>query len=91
MDDHETGSDTMGSEELLKIMTHKILNRNTEDEILKAFRLSDDHETGSGTIGSEEFFKIMTHIILNRDTEDEILKAFRLLDDHENWRRHHWF
>ena len=55
-------------------MTHEILNQDTEDEILKAFRLTDDHETGTGTIDYEEFFKIITHKILNRDTEDEVLK-----------------
>ena len=26
--------------------THRILNRDSKDEILKAFRLLDDHETG---------------------------------------------
>ena len=56
-----TGGGTIGFEGFLKIMTHKILNRDTEDEILKAFRLLDDHETSSGTIGFEEFFKIITH------------------------------
>ena len=30
----------------LKMMTHKILNRDPKDEILKAFRLFDDDETG---------------------------------------------
>merc|ERR1712087_755394 len=29
-----------------KMMTHKILNRDPKDEILKAFRLFDDDETG---------------------------------------------
>jgi len=62
-------------------MTHKILNRDPKDEILKAFRLFDDD--GSGTIGYEEFLKMMTHKILNRDPKDEILKAFRLFDDDE--------
>jgi len=33
-------------EEFLKMMTHKILNRDPKDEILKAFRLFDDDETG---------------------------------------------
>ena len=28
------------------MMTHKILNRDPKDEILKAFRLFDDDETG---------------------------------------------
>merc|ERR1711966_496245 len=33
-------------EEFQKMMTHKILNRDPKDEILKAFRLFDDDETG---------------------------------------------
>ena len=31
---------------MAKMMTHKILNRDPKDEILKAFRLFDDVETG---------------------------------------------
>eukprot|EP00439_Symbiodinium_sp_Y106_P029831 s2463_g3.t1 len=38
----DDGSGTIGYEE----MTHKILNRDPKDEILKAFRLFDDDETG---------------------------------------------
>merc|ERR1712124_127620 len=40
------GSGTIEYEEFLKMMTHKILNRDPKDEILKAFRLFDDDETG---------------------------------------------
>ena len=40
------GSGTGKYEEFLKMMTHKILNRDPKDEILKAFRLFDDDETG---------------------------------------------
>ena len=76
MENYEIGSGTIGFGEFFKVITHIILNWDTEDEILKAFRLLDDHETSSGTIGFEEFVKIMIHIILNRDTEEEILKAF---------------
>ena len=32
------------------ILTHKILNRDPKDEILKAFRLVDDGETGKISI-----------------------------------------
>merc|ERR1740121_683106 len=42
----DDGSGTIGYEECLKMMTHKILNRDPKDEILKAFRLFDDDETG---------------------------------------------
>ena len=65
------------------IITHKIVNLDTEDVTLKEIRLLDVHGTGGGTIGFEELFRIITHEILNRGTEDEILKAFRLSDDHE--------
>mmetsp|Transcript_98644 Transcript_98644/g.255028 ORF Transcript_98644/g.255028 Transcript_98644/m.255028 type:complete len:92 (-) Transcript_98644:97-372(-) len=36
---------TIGYEEFL-MMTHKILNRNPKDEVLKACRLFDDNEMG---------------------------------------------
>merc|ERR1719329_1715491 len=42
----DDGSGTLEYEEFLKMMTHKILNRDPKDEILKAFRLFDDDETG---------------------------------------------
>merc|ERR1711985_210987 len=42
----DDGSGTIEYEEFLKMMTHKILNRDPKDEILKAFRLFDDDETG---------------------------------------------
>merc|ERR1712129_445101 len=42
----DDGSGTIGYEEFLKMMTHKILSRDPKDEILKAFRLFDDDETG---------------------------------------------
>jgi len=45
-DGDDDGSGTIGYEEFLKMMTHKILNRDPKDEILKAFRLFDDDETG---------------------------------------------
>merc|ERR1711884_840839 len=46
----DDGSGTIGYEELLEMMTHKILNRDPKDEILKAFRLFDDDETGAITL-----------------------------------------
>ena len=42
----DDGSGTIEYEEFPKMMTHKILNRDPKDEILKAFRLFDDDETG---------------------------------------------
>merc|ERR1711974_215013 len=45
----DDGSGTIGYPEFLKMMTHKILNRDPKDEILKAFRLFDDDETGQSS------------------------------------------
>jgi len=42
----DDGSGSIEYAEFLKMMTHKILNRDPKDEILKAFRLFDDDETG---------------------------------------------
>ena len=42
----DDGSGTIGSEEFLKMMTFKILNRDPKEELLQAFRLFDDDETG---------------------------------------------
>merc|ERR1712182_92392 len=42
----DDGSGTIGYPEFLAMMTHKILNKDPKDEILKAFRLFDDDETG---------------------------------------------
>ena len=42
----DDGSGTIGYEEFLNKMTHKILDQDPKDEILKAFRLFDDDETG---------------------------------------------
>ena len=43
---NHNNSHTIEYEEFLKMMTHKILNRDPKDEILKAFRVFDDDETG---------------------------------------------
>ena len=42
----DDGSGTIEYEEFLEMMTHKILNRDPTDKILKAFRLFEDDETG---------------------------------------------
>ena len=36
-----------------EVMTHKILNRDPKDEILKTFCLSDDGELGEGMMDEE--------------------------------------
>merc|ERR1712226_651557 len=42
----DDGSGTNGYGEFLKMMTHKILNSDSKDENLKAFRLFDDYDVG---------------------------------------------
>ena len=42
----DDGSGIIEYEEFLPMMPHKILNRDSKDEMLKAFRLVDDDETG---------------------------------------------
>merc|ERR1719203_2449852 len=40
----DDGSGEIGFPEFLKMMTHKILNRDPKEEIMKAFRLWEDEE-----------------------------------------------
>merc|ERR1712151_256831 len=42
----DDGSGQIGFDEFLQMMTNKILNRDPEEELLKAFKLIDDDETG---------------------------------------------
>ena len=44
-DVNDDGSGVIVHEEFLKAITHKIMNRNPKDQILKTFRLLDDDET----------------------------------------------
>ena len=50
----DDGSGIIGYDELLKMMTQKILNRDPKDEILKAFRLVNDDETGKNLFQQSE-------------------------------------
>merc|ERR1711970_1700162 len=43
----DDGSGEIGFPEFLQMMTHKILNKDPKDDMLKAFRLFDDDQTGS--------------------------------------------
>merc|ERR1712057_120559 len=42
----DDGSGEIGFPEFLQMMTHKILNKDPKDDMLKAFRLFDDDGTG---------------------------------------------
>merc|ERR1711869_91765 len=43
----DDGSGEIGYPEFLQMMTHKILNEDPKDDMLKAFRLFDEDQTGS--------------------------------------------
>merc|ERR1712182_6046 len=43
----DDGGGEIGFDELLKMMTNKILNKDPKDDMLKAFKLFDDDNTGS--------------------------------------------
>merc|ERR1712026_87669 len=70
----DDGSGTIGYEEFLKMMTHKILNRDPKDKILKRVakelgeRMTDEElqemideadRDGDGEVNEEEFLRIM--------------------------------
>jgi len=42
----DDGGGEIGFDEFLKMMTHKILNKDPKEDMLKAFRLFDDDSTG---------------------------------------------
>merc|ERR1719262_741569 len=42
----DDGSGEIGYPEFLRMMTHKILNKDPKDDMTKAFRLFDDDQTG---------------------------------------------
>merc|ERR1711904_308723 len=42
----DDGGGEIGFDEFLKMMTHKILNKDPKEDMLKAFRLVDDDQTG---------------------------------------------
>merc|ERR1711977_777281 len=43
----DDGGGEIGFDEFLAMMTHKILNKDPKEDMLKAFRLFDDDQTGS--------------------------------------------
>merc|ERR1712086_331903 len=90
----DDGSGTIGFEEFLKMMTHKILNRDPKDEILKAFRLFDDDETGAITLKNlqrvaKELGERMTteelqEMIEEADRDGDGVVNDRVSQDHED-------
>merc|ERR1712032_1519584 len=70
----DDGSGTIEYEEFLKMMTHKILNRDPKDEILKAFRLFDDDETGKISFKN---LKRVAKELGERMTDEEFLRIMK--------------
>ncbi|CAE8593961.1 unnamed protein product [Polarella glacialis] len=75
----DDGSGTIGYEEFLKMMTHKILNRDPKDEILKAFRLFDDDETGKISFKN---LKRVAKELGERVTDEELQE---MVDEADTW------
>merc|ERR1719262_1011131 len=71
----DDGSGEIGYPEFLTMMTHKILNKDPKDDLLKAFRLFDDDQTGSVT------FKNIKRVAkeTNQSLSDDELQ--QMLDD----------
>merc|ERR1712046_533269 len=71
----DDGGGEIGFEEFLKMMTHKILNRDPKEDMLKAFRLFDEDNTG--TVSFRNLRKVMRDT--NQTVDDEEIQE--MLDD----------
>merc|ERR1719262_1796257 len=71
----DDGSGEIGYPEFLKMMTHKILNKDPKDDLLKAFRLFDDDQTG--TVSFKNIKRVAKET--NQTLSDDDLQA--MLDD----------
>merc|ERR1712225_137937 len=77
----DDGSGEIGNPEFLKTMTHKILNKDPKDDMLKAFRLFDDDETGSVSFKNLKRVAKETNQTL---TDDELQEMFNDADKDED-------
>merc|ERR550514_1078032 len=71
----DDGSGEIGYPEFLKMMTHKILNKDPKDDMVKAFGLFDDDKTGFVTFKNLKRVAKETNQTL---TDDELQQ---MLDD----------
>merc|ERR1719169_374342 len=71
----DDGGGEIGYDEFLKMMTHKILNKDPKDDLVKAFRLFDDDKTGFVTFKNLKRVAKETNQTL---TDDELQQ---MLDD----------
>merc|ERR1739848_250560 len=71
----DDGSGEIGYPEFLTMMTHKILNKDPKDDLLKAFRLFDDDQTG--TVSFKNIKRVAKET--NQSLSDDELQ--QMLDD----------
>merc|ERR1719298_92870 len=71
----DDGSGEIGFPEFLQMMTHKILNKDPKDDMLKAFRLFDDDQTGSVS------FKNMKRVCKESNQTLDEAELQEMLDD----------
>lgn len=77
------GTGVIDFSEFLEMMTAKMSERDSREEILKAFRLFDDDETGIFVIVIAHNFDSIDHTIHAQERyHSEILSAWR-----KNWER----
>merc|ERR1719181_399493 len=69
----DDGSGEIGFPEFLQMMTHKILNKDPKDDMLKAFRLFDDDQTGSVSFKNIKRVAKETNQTLTDDELQEML------------------
>merc|ERR1712139_113165 len=69
----DDGSGEIGFPEFLRMMTHKILNKDPKDDMLKAFRLFDDDQTGAVTFKNLKRVAKETNQTLTDDELQEML------------------
>merc|ERR1712185_54666 len=69
----DDGSGEIGYPEFLTMMTHKILNKDPKDDMLKAFRLFDDDQTGTVSFKNIKRVARETNQTLTDDELQEML------------------